>query len=213
MLALALALASTHAHGQPSDVPGPDEPDRTSQGDRQPAKPEFKVVFWYEQADPTNTLKAKVYDLRTGRYDQAAVKGWFKMVSDDFPGYRAFERDVVLGSEPGDTEEAKLEAAIERERKQVLGARTPQGEHRRIPRDEPSRTLRRHEQATSEPAYRPSDLSKLLHPGGTPAARGFDGGNGSGMGRFRGSPGDGRSFLPPPSPSFPTPYPYPRPHP
>jgi hypothetical protein len=238
MLALGLATASPAANGQNPDAPGANDRDRTTQVDRQRAGPEFKVVFWYGRADPAATLKSKVYDLRQGRYDQRVVEGWLKEMKDKFPAYEAFERAIDLGSLPGATEEEKLAAAIRRERDQIVGAPGPREERRpdQPRQDEPGRARgglrarpqeegrlvqphqttqapREQEQARSQPAYQQPDLSKLLHPGGTPSVRGFSSGNGFGPSSYGGSPGAGRSSLSSPSPPFPHPYPYSRPHP
>jgi len=237
MLALGLATASP-TNGQVPDATGPNDRNQTTQADRQQARPGFKVVFWYERAHPAATLKSKVYDLRQGRYDQGAVDGWLKKVKDAFPAYVAFERAIDLTNLPGGTEEEKLAASIERERDQIVGTpgpqeeprpmqprpnepdrtrdalRTrPQEERRLVQPNQPSQAPREREQSGSQPSYKQPDLSKLLHPGGTPSVRGFSSGNGFGPGAFSGSPGGGRSSLSPPSPPFPHPYPYPRPHP
>jgi hypothetical protein len=78
-----------------------------------PKTPDFKVVFWYQKGQ----LKHQAYDVRKGQYTKA-VDDWVNRVYYDssglyvVPGPMAFVRDVYLANEKGDTEQAKLAAAI-----------------------------------------------------------------------------------------------------
>jgi len=210
IFAVGPAMASP-ATGQDPAARAPSERSPASQADRQPTQPEFKVVFWYRRANPSATLKSQAYDLRRGQYDRELVRGWLKRIKIDFPAYVAVERDINLDGKPGATEEAKLAAAIRRERAQIVGTRAPRVEHRPVRPNPPSEVVRQQAPSTSQSESRPTDVSRLFHPGGTASVRSFTGGSGFGAGTFRGAPGSGGSSMSPSSSPFP--YPYPRPHP
>jgi hypothetical protein len=80
----------------------------------QPVRADFKVLFWYRDADPLATFKYVVYDLRNNEYTPAA-QAWLKNVQTKYPAYVAFERDVRLNREKGKTESLKVGAVIKRE--------------------------------------------------------------------------------------------------
>jgi len=212
IFALGPAMASPSI-GQDSAAGAPNGRSPARHVDRQPAKPEFKVAFWYRRAEPSGSLRSQVYDLRRGQYDRGAVEGWLKRMKTDFPAYVALERDINLDSEPGAIEEAKLAAAIDREHAQIVGAHAPQVKRGPVRPNQPSEALREGRASRSPSEYRPMDLSRLLHPGGKASVGSFTGGNGFGRSTFGGAPGSGGSSPSPSSHPFPNPYPYPRPHP
>jgi hypothetical protein len=195
MLALALLVVSSPSRAQ-SNSP--------------PAAPQFKAVFWYERADPSATLKSKVYDLRRGNYDAEAVAAWLKTVRTDYPAFAALERTVDLTRVPGATEEEKLVTAIEQERARIVGR--PPVQHLPVPSRPANPARAAHSQASGGSALPIPTLRSVLHPDFGPG-RDFPSRFGPGPSRLGDSPIRGTSPLSPPAPSFPHPYPYPRPHP
>jgi hypothetical protein len=192
MLALGLATLTPEGKGQVPGTPRSNDRNPTTQIPRQPATPELKAVFWYDRADPSATLKAKVYDLRRGQYDQAAVERWLKSIKADFPAYMAFERSIHLANIPGegrgeDRSGARTRVGADRRRVpapvEQRPIRGPQDERDRAREDLRARPDVKHRlvlqshstqeppeqgQAVSQSGYKPMDLSKLLYPGGTP---------------------------------------------
>jgi hypothetical protein len=78
------------------------------------ARADFKVLIWYRRADPLATFKYVVYDVGKGEYSPAA-QAWLKDVQAKYPAYVAFERDVHLDREKGNTDLLKVGAVIQRE--------------------------------------------------------------------------------------------------
>lgn len=102
--AFVMAVAFTTAHGQA------------------PSKPEFKVVYWYDRADPVGSFKSRAYDLRENEYDAAEVEAWLAMMARDFPRFAAYTRAVDLDRLPGRTDQEKLTAASTSELKPLIDA-------------------------------------------------------------------------------------------
>ncbi|MEO6808037.1 MAG: hypothetical protein ABI353_02865 [Isosphaeraceae bacterium] len=95
--ALVMAWAVASAHGQAG------------------LDPEFKVVYWYDRADPVGSFKSRAYDLRKHEYDDPKVDAWLAMMARDFPRFAAYSRTVDLDRLPGRTDQEKLTAASTRE--------------------------------------------------------------------------------------------------
>jgi hypothetical protein len=195
-VAFGWAISRSQASGQGPERPGtpPRAESREGNGPRAtaaqgvppPAKPDFKVVFWFDGT----TLRHRVYDVRKGQYTRA-VEDWVRRHGEEIdefgyasPGAMAIIRDIALEDEPGRTEQEKLEAGIARV------ARTAY-------------------------AVDPAALSRLLR-GYARDFRSTCGARRPtrplpdvGPGRW-----EDRSYLDNPQPyPFPVPYPYPRPHP
>lgn len=84
---------------------------------------DFKVVTWYDRADPIATFQYRGYDVRKGEYTPA-VDDWLKTMRERHPDYEVVVRDVDLAREPGPTERRKVGAVIHRE---LLAAAAAEG--------------------------------------------------------------------------------------
>jgi hypothetical protein len=76
--------------------------------------PDVRIVFWYDRKRPLETFHHQVYNLRKHEYTPA-VERWFKRMREQYEGYDAYSRDIVLEREHGDTEKHKIGSAIVRE--------------------------------------------------------------------------------------------------
>jgi hypothetical protein len=75
---------------------------------------DFRVLVWYRRAEPLETFKYQVYDLRKGEYT-GAVDTWIDGVRTKHREYIVIVRDVDLNRETGETESLKVGSVIERE--------------------------------------------------------------------------------------------------
>ena len=89
----------------------------------QEAGVDYKVVAWYDRADPIASFKYQAYDVRKGDYTPA-VEAWVAMMREKYPGYEVVVRDVDLAREAGPTERRKVGAVIHRE---LLAAAAAEG--------------------------------------------------------------------------------------
>jgi hypothetical protein len=76
-----------------------------------PPAPDLKIAVWYREADPLDTFRYQVYDLRRGEYSPA-VDQWSADVRARYPAYRVYVRDVVLARQRGASEKYRIGAAI-----------------------------------------------------------------------------------------------------
>lgn len=84
---------------------------------------DYKVVAWFDRADPISTFQYQAYDVRKGEFTPA-VEAWLGMMREKFPNYRVVVRDVDLAREQGPTERRKVGAVIHRE---LLAAAAAEG--------------------------------------------------------------------------------------
>jgi hypothetical protein len=84
---------------------------------------DFKVVTWYDRADPIATFQYRGYDVRKGEYTPA-VDAWLATMRERHPNYEVVVQDVDLARETGPTDRRKVGAVIHRE---LLAAAAAEG--------------------------------------------------------------------------------------
>lgn len=84
---------------------------------------DFKVVTWYDRANPVATFQYRGYDVRKGEYTPA-VDAWLATMREEHPGCQVVVQDVDLAREPGPTELRKVGSVIHRE---LLAAAAAEG--------------------------------------------------------------------------------------
>ncbi|MGA7501537.1 MAG: hypothetical protein WBX00_32810 [Isosphaeraceae bacterium] len=174
---LAIACSTAGASGPQANLS--DRPAAT------PGLTDFKVVVWYRRAQPLDTFKYQVYDLRKGQYTPA-VDVWIQLLRTKYPGYDVTIREVDLAREQGETESLKVGSVIKHE---LMAAAALEG-------------------IVIGDTVPGLQVRTIVPRTGLPAAQGMIGRPAPLGASFRGS-----NELNPPGPSFPVPVPYPRPHP
>jgi len=84
---------------------------------------DYRVIVWYRKAEPIDTFKYQIYDLRKNEYSPA-VDEWVETTRARYPHFEVIVRDVNVARETGPNDTRKVGSVIYRE---LLSAAAAQG--------------------------------------------------------------------------------------